>query len=532
MSGRLRVAIATLLTMGAVGVPLSTTTVTSAAGAATPPAPAGFSVQLGSEQRVFGPSHQVDMPFHTAYKAGDRTWRGFIANGDTSEVKLSSGGAFASTRIALARGPQGRFDQCGAWLTSVYVDPANPNHWLGWYHAEAANNANNWCDYSNGGTRWSMAFAESTNAGGTWTKPGYPNNQVITQDRNLTGPFTEDAGNGRVVVKDGYFYMFFQAATAGDGARKLNIARAPLSSSGRPGKWSKCSGRGLLGGCSWGGAGLGGPSMHLPGIPPTARSVVWNSYLQRWVAVAASGRYGFSLWQSKDLLTWETSVTAADGATMPRYVYPLVNRTADTTVDRWSNRRSSDKGVYGYSSLVGLDLSSTTTGQDMWLYYMRIFPGEGFDKRYLVRRRMSLVATAGAPSDRVQLTTYVDPRGARRTSSEMPAPALGFKVQTSAGYLLTVARSGFVGLFECRSSKGDHTLRQNSCPTGELLVRRVGYAATRQLAGTTAIWRCYDTARARHFAMPSSSAAVRPALCTQTGMKAEYVIGYALPAIR
>ena len=46
--------------------------------------------------------------------------------------------------------------------------------------------------------------------------------------------------------------------------------------------------------------------------------------------------------------------------------------------------------AYGYGSIVGLNGSSSTSGQSFWVYYMKKPDGKCFDSRFLYRRKVTL----------------------------------------------------------------------------------------------------------------------------------------------
>lgn len=479
----------------------------------------GFQVQLGYEQKVLGPSGIVDFPYFNVTGSDGKLY-GMVANNDTYMADVSANGSLSNPKVVLRRGGAGRFDQCGAWLMGT-VHEITSTHWVSFYHAEAADPADmGRCVFKDGHTRWSIGYAETFNAGKTWTKPDYPHNQIITQDSALTGDLmTDDAGNGRVIEEGGYFYLFFQASSRVDPVRRLNVARAPISSLGRPGSWSKyyCSDVNDESTCGFTQPGRGGQSTHLRGIPAAARYISYNTYLGRFIGVQASGLGGFALWLSDgdDFLHW----------TERRLIYPAVSSADDPTVDRWGAYSPTDKQVYGYASLIGADGDSSVTGQDFYLYYMKVYPGDDFSKRYLLRRKIGFVRTSAVPSDRVQLTTYIRSDGRRRTSSEAPEPGEGYRVQTSTGYLLSSARDGYAPVFECAASRStDHYIKQNSCSGTDQPVRRLGWIATSKTAeATVPVYRCVNRQLKNHFASTSEAC---------DGAQKEFLLGYALPNIR
>jgi hypothetical protein len=491
-----------------------------------PPAPKllaqTFEVQLGAEERVAGPSGAIDSTYFSEKDATTGRLVGYMGNATTYRYETSGNTRLAQGKVALQKGAVGTFDGCGAWLSSVYQ--VTKTHWVGWYHAEAPGaDDKGLCDYADASTVWRVAFAESFDAGKTWKKPSYPNNKVLTQDTALNGPITEDAGNPRVIRVGDYLYMFFQAATSNTGAgsiRQLNVARAPLSSLGKPGSWKKyyCTPQ-LFGDpkCDFTEPGIGGRSTAMSNISAPARFVSYNSYLGRYIAPLATGRWGFSLriadnGPADDFRTWASAAT----------IYPAVSTTTDTTVDQWGTRTASSRQLYAYGSVLGADGNSTTTGRVFYLYYVKVFPKAGFTQRNLFRRKVTLVRTDGIPSNRVQLTTYVDGKGHRRTTTELPQ-STAYHVQSNAGSLLAVARDGWKDVYDCSATKGDAYLRTTACPAGTQAVRRIGYVSpTRTALATVAIYQCWDKRTARHFSSNSGKC---------SGARKIGVLGYGLPTL-
>lgn len=506
---------ATLATLLALGVAVVQSPDESEAATAVDP----FQVQVGEEQKVLGPSGIVDMTYHTTRNSAGKLI-GFTANNDSYAFDVTSSGALTNQRRVLRKGDTGRFDHCGAWLLGS-VHQVTSTHWVGWYHAESPNPSDDGrCVFKDGRTRWSMAFTQSFDGGRTWRKSNYPNNQVLTQDSGLLGdPFTEDAGNARIfAAEDGYFYAFFQAATRTNPLRLLNVARAPIQSRGVPGSWQKyyCSDPTDESTCGFTEPGLGGKSTHLKGIPAAARYVSYNSYLGRFVAVHASGLAGFRLWVSDadNFLRWSPH----------SIIYPRVSTTTDPRVDVWGDRDGRDRQVYAYASLIGANGDSQYTGQNLWLYYMKVFPGDGYESRYLMRRKVSLRSLAGQPPNRVRVTTYRRGDGLKRTSTERPGPSGRYATVAHLAYLLTDARSGYAPVFECSSTtRQDHWLKLSSCAKGSKPIRRVGWIArTRTPEADVPLYRCYDRALRNHFSSTSARCG---------GKKKVALIGYALRSL-
>ncbi|GAB2984834.1 hypothetical protein GCM10027076_23790 [Nocardioides montaniterrae] len=507
-----------LLAFELTGQPVATASAPSAPVAST------FEVQLGPEQRLSGPNGMIDMPYFSERNAAGKLV-GFSGNTASYEYPSRGNTSLGKGRVILTKGAKGSLDGCGAWLSSIYKIPVNgkpSSHWVGWYHAEAAGpGMHGMCDYANQSTVWRIAYVQSWDSGRTWKKTGYPDNKVITQDRKLTGPITGDAGNPRVIAVGGFLYLFYQAATRDQDMRLLNVARAPIGKRGRPGTWSKyfCQPATdpTVTSCGFTEPGLGGRSTALRNIPPSSRFVIWNSYLDRYIAPSASGRNGFSLRVADE--TGVDSVPLDWGSAAA--IYPPVSTVSDERVDDWTARTTRSKQLYAYPSFLGSTGDSTTTGQSFYLYYMKIFAGDGFDRRNLFRRKVSLRSADGPALNRVQLTTYVDPLHRRVSSTERPQ-SNGYRIETSAGYLLTTGRAGWNEVFSCSWANGDSSVAVGGCGK-RVTIRRIGWISPTPTAdATVAIYRCFDPQRSRHFVATSMAC---------SGQEDLGILGYGLPPI-
>ena len=106
-----------------------------------------------------------DNPFHTLDGWGSVA---YVANLRSYAFKsIGVTGQIAPLDLPAPSAGPSSFDKCGAWLNSTWRGASIVR---GWYHSES-------CD---GPARKSVAYAESHDEGLTFTKPGYPANQVIT----------------------------------------------------------------------------------------------------------------------------------------------------------------------------------------------------------------------------------------------------------------------------------------------------------------------------------------------------------------
>lgn len=456
----------------------------------------GFRVELGEEEYVMGPTgDSLDIPFFTVLVPGGI--RGYSANGDTYTFFGQSLENLSNQGIVLRRGEFNKFDECGAWLSSIYK--LDENHWIGWYHAEEK------CRYEIQEIHMSMAFTESFDGGKTWVKPNYPNNQVLTANSSFNNdPNQDDAGMGRVIKIGEYFYHFFFADAGG---WRTHLARSRVSDLGKPGTWYKYYNG------SFSEPGIGGRSTPVNNLPASGAFVVYNSYLNRFITSFVSGKFGFSFYYSSegDFLSW-------NGFPQPQTareisIYPQVSFNEDYRVDYWLLPRTSNhKQVYAYGSLIAPGGDSDTAGKEFYLYYMKLFDGEGFDKRYLLRRKINLYQNSTDPYwAKIPLVRY-EKSSPRKTkvSTEIAKPDEGYQKTRTLGYLLPYEKEGFRPLYDCyiptwndyMVSSADPSARNwEHCESdGDVFVRRIGWISQTQTPDANLpLYRCFDEQNLDHF---------------------------------
>ncbi|WP_183093433.1 hypothetical protein [Nocardioides stalactiti] len=522
--------LACVATLGSVAAPSGAEDSEERSARATSPL-FGFTVQVGPEERVFGPSGLTDFPYFSERTAGGKLI-GFISNNDSYRVSTKNNKTIRDPKVIIKRGKPGQFDKCGAWLAgSVYKKPGT-SKWYALYHAEGAGKGdNNRCIFNDDSVVASVGRAVSHDAGKTWQKTG----QVLTQDKRFNGPKSEDATMGRLVQYGDFLYFFYAASTGNHGdelIRRLHVARSPVADLGAKGTWRKwhCYKPSLVEPrrCDFGGsgnAGLGGESTPLELIDPMARVIIPNTFLKHNVALYASGTRGFRLWVSNGPET-EVPLDPADPSSDERAwagsveIYPPVSTQHDPLVDTW-NRTPKAKQLYAYPSIVSVTGDSSTSGQEFYLYYVKLFPGGDFPERYLMRRKVTL-SNDVSRLNRVALTTYYRKTdGRRRTSTERPIQN-SFKANDQEGYLLAKPAAGYTQVIEC-AKKGDFILRKDKCLTGEKAYRRIGWISDSVGIETpTAIYRCFNRRKKNHFASTDS---------TCLGYKKEALLGYGLESL-
>ena len=472
-----------------------------------------LSVSVGPEENVAGPAGNyldyslVSIPTAsgvTVYSSNATAYR-FTGSSLSSIAWPAPGSPAPSSAAVLSPGAAGSFDECGAWLASVYQ--VTSTYWIGWYHAEHT------CDRVAGTTHMTMAFVDSADGGHTWNKPSYPNNQILTAPAGST--LLDYAGNGKVIYQGGYFYLFYMG-----GDYQSYIARSSFVDQGRPGTWWKW----YQGG--WTEPGIGGQSTAVNGFGEGTGSLSWNSYLGAYLNVDTSAKWGFLLKTSSDLLTW------SDLANDPtKSFYPLATYPTDINQDQWGARSASSGLLYAYPSIVGTNGDSSTSGQTFYLYYTKLFSGQDFTQRYLMRRliTLSLPATAPAYAATVDLDRYRTSAGKLRVFTEITHPSEGYTFQSRIGALLAYPAPGFHPLYECGltaynfdyfASNVDPSPGWANCE-GQPLIRNIGWAADSPIgAATTPIYRCFNSAVPTHFISTDPAC---------EGHTVEWVLGYIFP---
>lgn len=281
-----------------------------------------------------------------------------IPSNKTAQVVCVRG---LSPSHALSAADTGWFDTKGVWLGGVYVDPAGVLH--GFYHAEspiptdcapgtqhpyrcrtcnpvmarmgnciidpaACEGAR--CARNELAPHESIAYAESRDGGASWTKTGYPRNQIITGP-----PAYAQAGNVSIVPFGPYLYAYYSGEYP-------FVARAPLASAGRPGSWRKyfCTGdREDAGSCGFTQPGIGGRSTKVQTLSRGAY-VAFNGYLGKLIEIDNAIQSGIIDFKgSSDGLHW-APLDPSPGKLAPMQagwadIYPsIVGLGGDKTRDR------------------------------------------------------------------------------------------------------------------------------------------------------------------------------------------------------
>lgn len=425
--------------------------------------------QVGPAEIVMGPTTTADS-FINAVQVRGKV-RAYVGRGDTYLLEGRDVTDLRPTgQEALQRGGRGDFDHCGAWLNAVVRDQRDPGLLRAWYHAEAD------CSYADHQTRKSVAYAESRDRGVTFTKPGYPDNQVLRSPTEVVAGQRTGSGNTSIVRRGKYFFMYYQNVLP-DFSIVTSVARAPIESGGVPGTWRNytedADGRG-----AWTSDALDGPAAALD-VKVGASSASVHASSDEVMLLRQNGPRGGIVMQSSE-----------DGIHFAQLREPLVPYLDSQIRDDWGV--VDDKQIFGYVSAMARD-GAREWDDTFYLFHMYVFPGDALDDgRYLVRREVKVTeAPADGPWSTVALSSYVGAGGDRYATAAPEKP--GSRFDGIAAYLLSTNDTGRRGLFECRASNDDRYVSA-ACGTTPEEERLVGYAYTAAERGTVGLYRCETSA--------------------------------------
>lgn len=481
-------------------------------------------VLVGAPEQMGGPTGSLyDSPF-ASFRLPNGTVRGFSANQVTmmvmDGVNSTAGVSLTTPRaVNLTRSPSPQaLDHCGAWLNAVLMDGSDDDPLLvrGWYHEE-------WeCDYArNSYTNKSVAYAESHDGGSTFTKVGWPHNQVILPPAgNTTTAHQTGEGDHGVACNGQYCYLWFREWDPPTTAGTIGVARATRSSGGVPGSWYKFKDG------AWTEPGVGGESTAVGGaIPGTA--VYYRRDGDDFVGIGSAGcSYPLPTlgWSRQPHQGWQCLDE------------PLLH------LDGNSWKRSNTSGeLVAYTALSGLGGGEDFPSGDGtgFLWYTYLEPGATFADRYLVRRSLTLAMAAEAvgadvPQVTVALSLYRRASAASpdhwATTALVPASRQYEQAEEVLCRLMTSAvaanpsGNATLPLLDClNEATGDHmvgaTAAECSKP-GVRLLRTLGWVFRVPTHDTSPLTRCYSGALHDHSVAVGSSC--------PTGYEAEFVMGHAL----
>ncbi len=435
-----------------------------------------------------------DIEDFTEIQLPDGRFRGFVAGAKTYAIDgdqpWDMGGP---RRLVFDKGAPGTYDSCGQWIHHVEQSGKTV---IAWVHNETE------CNYANHfQTHMSTSLAISTDYGLTWKDYG----RILTgmdTDVPRTGKISGKGNCSAVNGQDGYYYAYCMRYR--DGA--TIVSRAPVSDP-RPGKWTKFfQGK-------WDQSGLGGNATGLPkGVGGT---------VARWATTGETLAIGWTkggagLRFSKDGMTFTTFTTLPE---------PLM------VLDTGSWHRPDPSELIAYQFLYDAKTASNQLSNSWLLVYMYIQPNEGFDKRYLVFRKVdvSISNAPVTPQVGVELGRWYNAALHDRwfTTAPVPGNYTTYKLETQSGYLMTVAdpTKPSVELEDCVSNwpgHPDHMLdHKGNCEAGHYQrLRTAGWVYSKPQEQTIPLYACVNEQEHSHFASNQSD-------CEKLGTGGR-LLGYAL----
>jgi hypothetical protein len=255
------------------------------------------------------------------------------------------------------------FSHCGKWLNAAHTDAANASLVHAFFHQE-------WrCDYAqNLYTNKSIGYALSTDGGLTFA----PLPEQIIAGRNFSAAARASQcgeGDHGVLQLGEYLYLFFlewDGPTTLHGGTSVGVARALAASGGRPGAWYK-----WLGG-AWASPGVGGDADAVGALPGTAAYALADAPALMAVGVMFSGPLNIA-YSALDPTQW------APAAAGPLFTAGFAD---------W-RRSANSSELFGYPALVGAQGAAPLPSAH-YVYATYLSAGRGFDRRFLVRRPVTL----------------------------------------------------------------------------------------------------------------------------------------------
>ena len=241
------------------------------------------------------------------------------------------------------------FNDGGSWFIGIFpLEKAGS--YVGFFHAESHWDAS-------GTAHKSIGVAYSDDYGATWRDP----QPIITdKDPKPATPAWTGLGDGCVVwdSKNSRYICYYQGKVA-SGANTLCMA-ASSDPAGAPGTWKKWDGNGFTIEACDGKTGLGGENIaidNLTSMSGANPSVMWNTYLEKWVMVYATWGKRVVITYSEDALHWSKPVKILGSIKSPAWYPNLIGADGDLTGGEtvkiyWSHNQD-DNGVrdLGYSRI-------------------------------------------------------------------------------------------------------------------------------------------------------------------------------------
>lgn len=213
------------------------------------------------------------------------------------------------------------FNDGGSWFIGIFpLDDAG--HYVGFFHAES--------HWDNSGTAHkSIGVAYSDDYGATWRDP----KPIITADAaKPETPAWTGLGDGCVIWdKTNSRYICYYQGKLSNGSNTICMA-ASSDKNGASGTWKKWDGTAFTLDAYNSATGLGGenvPIVNLAYNSGANPSVMWNTYLNKWVMVYGSWSKRIYISYSEDGLDWTRAEMIMGSGDSPAWYPNLISEDGD-----------------------------------------------------------------------------------------------------------------------------------------------------------------------------------------------------------
>ncbi len=215
------------------------------------------------------------------------------------------------------------FNDGGSWFISVFPLDGSGSY-VGFFHAESHWDAS-------GIAHKSIGVAYSDDYGATWRDP----EPIITDSRpKPSEPDWTGLGDGCVIWdQTNSRYICYYQGKIDSGANALCMA-ASSDRNGAPGTWKKWDGNDFTIPAHDETTGLGGKNIPVDGlaaVPGANPSVMWNTFLDKWVMVYASWAKAIYMSTSTDCTSWSSPVKITGSTDSPACYPNLISEDGDLT---------------------------------------------------------------------------------------------------------------------------------------------------------------------------------------------------------
>ena len=472
-----------------------------------------YLISVGPAEQVGGPTgSNYDSPVTTVIvNNGDNNYEqlSYCANSNSYLIYENNEFLNDAKQIGLNHGDSSDdLDYCGAWLNSAVTNidltssssSSSVAPVYGFYHEE-------WkCDYSdNSYTNKSIAYAISYDGGITFTKPNYPNNQIIIAPNTTSDHQTGEGDHQVAIVNNTWLYLYFTEWDGWNGHVTIGVARSKQSLHGQPGSWKK-----YLNG-QFNSPGIRGDSSAISGI--TGTGVRWREKYNDFMSQGGGNNYdncgygpllGFSNDGINDWIAMKSGLMYVDSNNWNRNA-PCDELVAYSSIQsRNVSYDNNDNG--GYYDLIN--------GDDYWLYYTYLEPNGSFSDRYLARRPVSMklydenMNNYNVGQVHITLSMYWNDntKDTWITTAMIPNNSGFENKNTILGKVLTksIDDSITTKLYDCYISEWrDHMIGLDGECDNYVVLRTLGwiysYSINNKYITTQSLYRCFDSNNYNHF---------------------------------